>query len=170
MAPDYSKGKIYKIINDIDDEVYVGSTVQRLCDRLAEHRRHSKRCSNMCYNHWNDIGWETIKIILIEDFPCERKEQLEACERYWIEQIGTLNKVIPTRTRNERYEANKDIIKEQRKQYKEANKEVIKEKDKQYHEANKDKINEKKKQYYEANKDAINARRRELRKATKVTV
>jgi len=28
--PDYSKGKIYKILNNIDDDIYVGSTTETL--------------------------------------------------------------------------------------------------------------------------------------------
>ena len=185
MAPDYSKGKIYKIVNDVDEEVYVGSTVQPLCARLAEHKRKSKQeDSRKCYNHWNGIGWDTVKIILVEDFPCERKEQLEARERYWIEQIGTLNKNIPTRCKNEYREANKDVIIEKKKQYYVANKDYLKEKNKKYreehndkdknseyfkkyNEANKDTIKERKKQYREVNKDEIKEKKKQYYEANK---
>ena len=35
--------KIYKIINDIDDKIYVGSsTYYRLCERMNVHRHHAK--------------------------------------------------------------------------------------------------------------------------------
>ena len=37
---EYSKGKIYKIYNDEDDDIYVGSTCcPLLSQRLAKHRR-----------------------------------------------------------------------------------------------------------------------------------
>ena len=36
--PDYSKGKIYKILDSIDDEIYVGSTTETLGARMAKHR------------------------------------------------------------------------------------------------------------------------------------
>ena len=36
---DYSKAKIYKILNDIDDYVYIGATCQTLSMRMAGHRR-----------------------------------------------------------------------------------------------------------------------------------
>ena len=38
MSDRYMNGKIYKIFNSTDDEIYVGSTVQRLCERMAKHR------------------------------------------------------------------------------------------------------------------------------------
>jgi len=28
--PDYSKGKIYKLVSEVNDEVYVGSTTKKL--------------------------------------------------------------------------------------------------------------------------------------------
>ena len=38
----YSNGKIYKIINNIDNICYVGATCQTLKERLYEHTRHYK--------------------------------------------------------------------------------------------------------------------------------
>ena len=38
----YAKGKIYKIANDIDDEIYVGSTCQSLSKRMGIHRQNAK--------------------------------------------------------------------------------------------------------------------------------
>ena len=35
---DYSKGKIYNILNTIDDNMYVGSTVETLGQKMAKHR------------------------------------------------------------------------------------------------------------------------------------
>ena len=47
--PDYSTGKIYKILNNIDDNVYVGSTVDTLGRRMAKHRSNMKRKPNTNY-------------------------------------------------------------------------------------------------------------------------
>jgi hypothetical protein len=38
MCQDLSKGKIYKIINDDNDEVYVGSTCDTLVKRFSAHK------------------------------------------------------------------------------------------------------------------------------------
>ena len=34
----YQEGKIYKIYNTINDDIYVGSTTQKLCERMRDHR------------------------------------------------------------------------------------------------------------------------------------
>ena len=36
---DYKNAKIYKVLNDVTDDVYVGSTCQTLSKRMAEHRK-----------------------------------------------------------------------------------------------------------------------------------
>ena len=37
--PDYQEGKIYKIYNTVNDDIYVGSTTLKLCERMRDHRR-----------------------------------------------------------------------------------------------------------------------------------
>jgi len=36
---------VYKIINDIDEKVYVGSTTCAISKRMSEHRRNSRQAS-----------------------------------------------------------------------------------------------------------------------------
>ena len=38
MPIDYQESKIYKIYNTINDDIYVGSTTQKLCERMGDHR------------------------------------------------------------------------------------------------------------------------------------
>ena len=48
---DYKNGKIYCIRNNIDDDLYVGSTTQPLCKRMAKHReatRQKEKCIEIC--------------------------------------------------------------------------------------------------------------------------
>jgi group I intron endonuclease len=106
----YQRGKIYKLVNDIDDEFYIGSTCEILSKRKAKHKCDSKRLPDRTiYKHLNEIGWDTVDIILIENYPCNSKEELHARERYWIEELKpNLNKYIPTRTIEEYREQNKD--------------------------------------------------------------
>ena len=55
--PDYSKGEIYKILNTIDDEIYVGSTIETLGQRMAKHRSDLKRRPGYkIYKHMNELG------------------------------------------------------------------------------------------------------------------
>ena len=47
--PDYSKGKIYKMLNTIDYEIYVGSTIETLGQRMAKHRSFVKKREDLKY-------------------------------------------------------------------------------------------------------------------------
>ena len=38
MPIGYQESKIYKIYNTINDDIYVGSTTQKLCERMRDHR------------------------------------------------------------------------------------------------------------------------------------
>jgi hypothetical protein len=60
------------------------------------------------------LARQDFSIILIEDFPCERREHLLARERWWIDNSDCVNKNLPTRTNKEYYQDNKEeIIKNQ---------------------------------------------------------
>ena len=153
---DYSKGKIYRI--NCADLVYIGSTVQALSMRMTGHRRDYKAWLNGKYHYISSFKLFKLGdpvITLIEDYPCDRKEQLISRERFHIENNDCVNKKIPGRTMAEYYEDNKEAIIERVKEYRKNNREVIAEKQAEYRELNKGAIAEKMKKYYEANKEAI---------------
>jgi group I intron endonuclease len=108
----YSSSKIYRLVNDVDDAEYVGSTTRSLSRRFDGHKQMAKRYPERnIYKHFLEIGWEHVKIILIEEYSCENREQLERRERYFIEERKSiLNKQIPTRTKKEYYKDNAEII------------------------------------------------------------
>lgn len=149
---DYKNGKIYRLVSNVSGEQYIGSTTQPLYKRLSYHKKNYK-----CWKQGKRRDYTTsfklietgdVEIILIEDYPCERKEQLHSRERYWIENVegGCVNKCIPTRTHKEYYEENRQKWKEYAKEYHKQNKEKINEKKreyaKEYREQNKEKIKE----------------------------
>ena len=35
----FSNSKVYKLVNSIDDEIYIGSTTQPLSKRFADHKK-----------------------------------------------------------------------------------------------------------------------------------
>ena len=138
---DYREGKIYKLVNDVDDEVYIGSTIYTLNDRFCKHKWDATSRENgksKLYNHMNNLGYEHFKIDLIEDYPCNNKYELEARESELIKKFGTLNIRIEDRTPEER----RDKKNEYQKKYREQNKNKIK----LYYERNKEMINEKKRE------------------------
>lgn len=89
----YQNGKIYKLVNNVDDEIYVGSTCQSLAKRLYWHKLSSVGVKSPIYLHINKVGVENIKIILVEEYSCDSKIQLLARERYWINKLeASLNR------------------------------------------------------------------------------
>ena len=178
----YQLGKIYKLVDNSNGKNYIGSTCkQYLSNRLAGHRTDYQ--IYLKGNFHFITSFEIIKngdydIVLIESYPCDDKMQLHARERYYIETLDCVNKICPTRTKHQYYEANKDKMKQQMKDYSRTHKEEIN----KFCEENKDKINERRreneklkrkevnekhKQYYETHKDEINAKRREMAKLKK---
>ena len=128
---DYKNGKIYKITSNSTDKIYIGSTCQLLCKRIAKHRGNYKEFLNGkgCFiTSYELIKFDDSIITLIEDFPCERKEQLLSRERYYIELNKDIcvNKVIPTRTKKEYNQDNRERLSAQHKQWREANADKVK--------------------------------------------
>ena len=146
---DYSKGKIYAIY-EADQLLYIGSTVQKLSQRMALHRAHSKNQSMPLYRYVNDRAdkWDGLYIELVEDFPCKSKNELERREGEYIRnRKPPYNKVIAGRTWKERYEVNREAVIEKQCQYHEANREALLEKQRQYSKANREKLSEYQRQY-----------------------
>lgn len=170
MPIDYSKGKIYSIRSYQTDMVYIGSTCSPLHKRLYEHKKDYERYiegKRRNITSFQIIVFEDVYIELLEEYPCENKQQLCKREGELIREThNCINKVIQGRTQKEWYKDNKEVIYEKQKKYVEANKDNIsqrrkiyyidnKEKFKQYHENNKEQIKEQRKRYRENNKEVI---------------
>ena len=158
----YSKAKIYKIYNDIDDEIYIGSTCSSLAKRMAKHRYSAKvdlGKTNRLYKKMNELGKEHFFIVLIDEFhECENKEQLHKKEREKIEELKPrLNYFIPTRTYQEWVEENHEHKKElDRVNYREKREERI-EYQRQYAKDHPEKVKEYRRTCYLNNKEKYDA-------------
>ena len=154
----YQNGKIYRI--DGGGLTYVGSTTAKyLSSRLAKHKSQYKRYldgENHYYTSFEVLKSDNYKIELIENFPCNSKDELNAREGHYIRKINCVNQIVTGRTRKEYREDNKEAISAQKKQHYENNKEKILERVKQYYEDNKETKKEYYKQYYETNKEKLN--------------
>jgi len=115
------------------------------------------------YKLMTALGKDKFHIELIEDYPCNNKEQLRKREGHFIREMGTLNMLIEDRTREEYKAENREKIKEYMVKYREDKKDQILEKTKEYRENNKDKI----KQYKIDNKEHIVAQRKDYYERTK---
>lgn len=157
--PDYSKGKIYRIVCNETGEQYIGSTTQSLALRIAQHRNYSKTPRDQC-NSKQIIDRGNYAIVLIEECPCENKEQLERRERHFIETMDCVNRYVPTRTRKEYYQDNYESIAEQRRKYEEDNRQRLTERQRLYRLNNKEKTDKYQREYCEANRERINENQR----------
>jgi len=113
--PNYKNGKIYSIRSYQTDDIYIGSTTQDLCVRMAEHRRHYKQFLKTNTKYM--ASFEIIKrgdayIELIQAIPCNNVLELRKYEGNYIRNMNCVNKQIPGRTMKEYYDARKDKVKE----------------------------------------------------------
>jgi hypothetical protein len=136
--PDYSNGKIYKIVCNITGDIYIGSTCEPiLARRLSQHVSTYKRYLNGKYHYvtsFKIIEQNNYDIVLIELFPCDSKDQLHARESHYTQNMQCVNKI-----KNQGL-----LIELGRIEY-----------DKQYTFDHKENIREQRKQYYKANIDHI---------------
>ena len=176
--------KIYKITNDLNNKIYIGSsTYQYLCSRMNCHRQMCKdlsgRRDTKLYNYMREIGIQHFQIELIEKVQCENKCQLREREQQFIDMLKPelnmfraienpnyvrANQEERNKQNNERYHANKELYLKKQKEYAEKNKEEIKIRRKKYRDENKEKL----KLQRDANKDERNKKRREKRAELKV--
>ena len=156
-------GYIYKICcNDVAiTDVYVGSTK----NHYRRKNCHKTFCNNPNGLHYNSYvyryirqngGWDNWSFIILDTVQYNEKHELHRKEREYIESLNaTLNKQVPTRTRQEYIEEHKEEIAEKNKAYHQANRERILEQQKQYYQSNHERELERAKQYRRANRERI---------------
>jgi hypothetical protein len=164
-------GYIYKIVC-LDPNVkdtYVGS-----CSVMAKRRcAHKSMCNNETHKSYNlnvyqfiraHGGWSNWNMIAIEQVEYTIKHELLVRERFHLECLkASLNKVIPTRTRQEYREEHK----EERKEYRQANQIEIAQYKKEYRETNQIEIAQYQKEYREEHKEERKEYQKEYQKEHK---
>jgi Uri superfamily endonuclease len=157
--PDYSLAKIYKLVSNKTPDIYIGSCLMRLSTRLSNHKSKSnKAISRKLFN-----DGAIITIVLIENYPCNTKNELKARELHYITTHNCINKNKPfvcdilcsdmKAWSKEYYQANAEQINSKAKEYNAKNAEHYKEYQTDYREANK----EHRKEYDKSHRDRINA-------------
>ena len=91
----YNNAKIYKLVNNSDSEIYVGSTCLPLSKRKSTHKDAARKYpTRHVYEHLNQIGWNNVRIIQIETVNAETKDQLLMREQHYIDTLNpSLNKL-----------------------------------------------------------------------------
>ena len=168
----YQHGKIYKLVNSVTDDFYIGSTAEpRLSRRLSGHRGMAKAgLKTRIYDKMREIGIKVFRIVLIEDYPCENKEKLIAREDYFIQLLKpNMNKNRASTTEKEKkqqMEDWRDQNKDYFKDYYDQNKDYFKDYFKDWRDQNKDYF----KEYYEQNKEHYKNYSKEIYKTIPKTI
>ena len=88
----FANGKLYKIvptIEHLEHEIYIGSTIRELRDRMNSHRseytqwKNGKRRKIMIYDLFEKYGLNNFNIELLEDYNCENNSQLREREYHY---------------------------------------------------------------------------------------
>ena len=92
----YQKGKIYKIVDNGYNMTYYGSTINRLCKRIGQHREKFRNGTLECTvkKIFDEYGIENCKIELVEFYPCNNRVELEAREGYYIKNNECVNRCV----------------------------------------------------------------------------
>jgi predicted GIY-YIG superfamily endonuclease len=130
---DYSKSVIYKLCckDPLIEDIYIGSTT----NMKVRKGHHKSLCNNQIYKTYNyqfireNGGFENWDMIMIEEYSCNSKKELEKRERYWIDELKpSLNSIRPYISKEELKKLKKKHIennKEYQKKYRDKNKEKI---------------------------------------------
>lgn len=162
--PDYQKGKIYKLVSNVTNKIYIGSTTQTLDQRKQGHEKDYRHYINTGQNYvssFNIIEDGNYDIVLLENYPCDNESQLFKREGHWQKNMECVNKNIAGRTVQEYYADNKDTISKYLKEYCVANKDTILENQRKYCAINKETISKYHKEYQENNKEVLSKRHKE---------
>ena len=169
----YENGKIYRIICNTTGLQYIGSTCCSLSSRLGEHKKNYKKYLNGKSHYvtsFKILENNNYQITLLENTPCNNKEELLRKERYYIEMLTCVNRIIPTRTHNEYYQDNREKILENVRNYVIENRLKIQECKRGYYQNNRESILEYHKDYYRNNKEIMGIKSKEIYEKNKESI
>ena len=159
--PDYSKGKIYKIFNiDEPEKFYVGSTTMKLWHRLGGHKSLCKKSNRFFYQEVKKLCWDKFKIELIENFPCNNRQELFAQEEKVRSQTNAYYNMCRAFVSEEQ---RKSVRAEYAKKYQKGHKKEIAKYKAQYDKIHREQIAQRKARYQQTHKEQIAQRKARYR-------
>jgi len=128
MNTNYQNAKIYKIVDNASNAIYIGSTCKTLDQRLKQHENNYKCFKAGKYSFvtvFKILENEDYKIEFIKLYPCNTKQELniqEGCiiKQFRNDKLNIVNKYVAGQT-----------IKESKEQYRQNNRNLINENQKQ---------------------------------------
>ena len=156
------KGFVYKIVSPNTEQIYIGSTIlplkQRLCIHVSKTKHGINNCNSKIIIALGDAVIECLEEVECEDEDTLRQKEGEYIRRYW---DSCVNRQMIGRTQKEYYEEHKQEILDYQKEYYEENKAYVNKRSREYYQANKQRIQAIERKRWNENKDVINALRRE---------
>jgi hypothetical protein len=124
----YSEGKVYKIVSNQTEKIYVGSTTKhylsaRFCDHRGSYKRwklgHKKYCTS-----FEILKFDDARIVLLENVNAKNKEELLSRELYYYEQnknicVNQLTPIISPEEKEQKQRAHMQTqeYKERKREY-----------------------------------------------------
>ena len=124
MTINYNNGKIYKIVDNKSDMIYVGSTCKTLEQRIKSHISNYKNYKAGKYHNISSfkiLENNNYKIELVKLYPCVNNQELELQEgniikEYKNEKLNVVNKCIVGQTKAQYRQSNNKHINEKANQ------------------------------------------------------
>ena len=99
-----SNEKVFKIQNLDGSKVYIAGTNKKyLCQRMDTLRNNFKKWKKgeqnhiRCFDLFTEFGVANCGIVLLESFPCNSKDELNAKTLHWVQMTECLNKTERTK-------------------------------------------------------------------------
>ena len=94
----YEHSKIFKIVCDETNKIFIGSTVQKyLSSRLSQfkllHKNYKNNQSRIYREVFQVLEKESYHIELIENYACKNKLQLRRREKVYVDSTECVNKI-----------------------------------------------------------------------------
>ena len=80
----FQHGKIYKIVNSVDEKIYIGCTCLPLVERFVIHRKKTGTGKMKIHKHMKKMGRDNFSIHLVKEVPTYSRWHLEK-EEYAIQ-------------------------------------------------------------------------------------
>jgi hypothetical protein len=115
MVKNYLLAKIYKMVSP-SGLIYIGSTCEpTLARRKSGHKRMFKFYCKSNKKYYSSFllfeeDKDNVNIILLENYPCNNRDELTAREGYYIKQFDCVNRYIAGRNKKQYNIDKSDII------------------------------------------------------------
>ncbi len=119
----YQNCKIYKIISlSNPDLIFYGHTCNTLIQRMYAHKNKFNKCTSKKIIEKGDANIE-----LVEDYPCNNRDEARLREAFYILNYPCINKNVPGRSHKQSFKAyydkNKEFFQKKNAKYRETHKE-----------------------------------------------